>query len=1068
MRKHALWLAVGGVAAVLAGQVPAAPAEKEPPGEAALEVVVQVGHSSNIQWLGFTPDGRYLVSKDSSGTTLWDLATGRELRRYQTNCFGITPDGQQMVAAYYKIGFWDLVTGRKLREIGAEAFGSWAMSAAGRRIIGGSKTDARAATVWDAAEGRKLWDLPDHRGELRAVALSPDGRWAATGSGGDDPSGQSFGELYLWDLTGGQATRTLDGHKNLVWALAFSPDGRLLLSGSLDGSAILWDVETGRKIHTLVEKDRHPNHVAFSPDGRRAVLSSIDPTISVWNVDSGLKLRQFESKASDICKAAFSPDSRSLAGGLQNGTVLLWDVESGNLLRTFGGHVTGSRQAAFDPEGRRLAVATGDKSAVVWDLASGTIARVRKGHTDAVIAVAYSPDGQQVVTGSNDHTAIVWDAATGAKLHTLTDPDDHSVTIVRFRSDGRQILTVSHRILALWDASTGQSQHVIRVGEPGEKTLQTAVFSPDGRQIAGWTFPTNELILWDTATGQKLRTLATTAGPGSTLAFSPDGQQVVAGLWSEQGGRQTVTYDVATGRELRALPEAFIGLTPDGRQLITSGKDTTVFRDATTGQEVRQVRGCWHGTLRPDGRWIACCRADRGVELCDPATVATLANLITLDDARDWVVVSPAGLFDGSAGGREKISYRIGDGLNVVPVDRFFQDFFRPGLLASIYAGDRPAPQAKIGKSLPPSLKILGPAPGTLDKPQAAIEVEATDRGGGVAHLAIYLNGSRMLCPGESRKQGPVVRRTFEIPLVEGENRIEVRASSGDGSWECEPAAVVLRFEKPLDRPELYLTAVGVNRYAEGTMNLKFAAADARAIAEIFRQRAPKLYGAEHTHVVELLDQQATKPGILDALKTLASKAKAQDTVVVFLAGHGTMAGQRYYFIPHEFRGTADKLEDDIRRQGLAGDEIDDAVSRLAAVKRVVIYDTCQSGGAVGLSRTARNPFAFRKALEAMGRAQGSFIIAATAATADAQEVPDLGHGVLSYALLAGLGGVGGGPLRQQAARPSEGDVLTVRDWFAFAQDKVPTLTRLYFNEEQFVKFVGSGSDFPLLPLKKE
>ena len=40
---------------------------------------------------------------------------------------------------------------------------------------------------------------------------------------------------------------------------------------------------------------------------------------------------------------------------------------------------------------------------------------------------------------------------------------------------------------------------------------------------------------------------------------------------------------------------------------------------------------------------------------------------------------------DGSAGGRQKAMYRIGGGLNVVPVDRFFQDFYRPGLLAEVH-----------------------------------------------------------------------------------------------------------------------------------------------------------------------------------------------------------------------------------------------------------------------------------------------------------------------------------------------------------------------------------------------
>jgi hypothetical protein len=42
-----------------------------------------------------------------------------------------------------------------------------------------------------------------------------------------------------------------------------------------------------------------------------------------------------------------------------------------------------------------------------------------------------------------------------------------------------------------------------------------------------------------------------------------------------------------------------------------------------------------------------------------------------------------------------------------------------------------------------------------------------------------------------------------------------------------------------------------------------------------------------------------------------------------------------------------------------------------------------------------------------------------------------------------------------------------VREWFAFAQDQVPALTKVYFGQEQFVRFVASETNFPILPLEK-
>jgi hypothetical protein len=334
-----------------------------------------------------------------------------------------------------------------------------------------------------------------------------------------------------------------------------------------------------------------------------------------------------------------------------------------------------------------------------------------------------------------------------------------------------------------------------------------------------------------------------------------------------------------------------------------------------------------------------------------------------------------------------------------------------------------------------------------------------------VANLTLYQNGARVLAPGQSRAEGKTVHRTFTVALVEGRNHLRITASTADGSWESEPAELVLTYERPLAKSRLFLVSVGVNRYADANLNLKYAVRDAEAFAELFRRRGAGLY--EQVRITTLLDDQATRAGIHEVLKKVASQTRPQDTLVLFLAGHGTMVGQRYYFVPHELRRKADMLEDDIRHQAIPADELSDDLGTARALKRMLILDTCASGGALAVAMKGRSGFALRGAIERLSRTQGIFTIAAASASEEAQEARQLGHGVLSYALLAGLKAAEGGPLEGQFVRPSNPEgVVDVLEWFSFAAGQVPRLTERLYGAAQDVQTSAQGASFPVLPLE--
>ena len=81
-----LWLFLLAWAGVLPGSAGADDLSAPNPSAAEVEsdqprLVVQMGHSSSIELVTFTPDGRTLISQENDSTVkLWDVVTGREVR----------------------------------------------------------------------------------------------------------------------------------------------------------------------------------------------------------------------------------------------------------------------------------------------------------------------------------------------------------------------------------------------------------------------------------------------------------------------------------------------------------------------------------------------------------------------------------------------------------------------------------------------------------------------------------------------------------------------------------------------------------------------------------------------------------------------------------------------------------------------------------------------------------------------------------------------------------------------------------------------------------------------------
>lgn len=215
----------------------------------------------------------------------------------------------------------------------------------------------------------EVWDLtqPDppqhvvarhgHNQWIYAVALSPDNRWLATGSGGADIRVSSL--IYP-----GLPPIVLNGHTAAVRTLSFSDDGRWLASGSDDATARLWSMTDPTLPSTLLRgQDMPVGIVMFSPGTAprnlltMGTIAGDEPNARLWNVPDPLLdpvvLRS--PKPSLLLGMAVSPDGKWIATSNQeDDNLALWSTgdyrkPAANL------PIICSRSIAFSPDGRWLA-----------------------------------------------------------------------------------------------------------------------------------------------------------------------------------------------------------------------------------------------------------------------------------------------------------------------------------------------------------------------------------------------------------------------------------------------------------------------------------------------------------------------------------------------------------------------------------------------------------------------------------------------------------------------------------------------------------------------------------------
>jgi eukaryotic-like serine/threonine-protein kinase len=349
-------------------------------------------------------------------------------------------------------------------------------------------------------------------------AYSADGRRLAVWRGYEH-------RLNIIDLTTGQEEMEYNlGSINAQSVLCFLAGDSMLALGGLDHAVRLWHLAPPQ--NPVVIRAHSPKEawaVAFAPGGRTLASAGDDGCIRLWDVETGQAQGVLRGHDALVSCIAFAPDGRTLVGGSfdDKERLILWDLASRRPKFALRGHTGNVRGVAFSPDCRSVASAGDDATIMLWDTSDGRcVTRIPTG--SRLNCIAFSPVGRTLAAGERSGRITLVDLMT---LDSRTIDAVAPVESLTFSPDGSQIISGHDGgLIMIWDAATGNrirelSGHYVNVFD--------VATSPDGTTIASAGHD-RSVILWDPATGQQLLRLAECKAQVNAVAFSPDGQLLAA------------------------------------------------------------------------------------------------------------------------------------------------------------------------------------------------------------------------------------------------------------------------------------------------------------------------------------------------------------------------------------------------------------------------------------------------------------------------------------------------------------------------------------------------------------
>lgn len=1058
-------------------------------------------HSQAVLDLEFSPNDEAIVSVAwDSKVVLQEAKTGKliwikDFGEISPRSVAFSSDGKFVMVSTNRDHFFvlDALTGQeRLNEKKPFSSGVFRESMSPQNNVTLVRKGYGEFLIIDVASGKALFALsPD---KPRNFSFSYDSRFLIVGSS------KLLTEVF--DLDTGEKIHTLksdqenrcDGCGTLVKSMHTK---NLFISGSDENGFTVWNPKTGKNKQTIhVNKQTtgidigSVRHIEISYDDQYVLFQS-SRALVVYNLKSKSFIHSYESFSLDDFKVHFSPvSSAEILLPDEHFSLFVQNIFRKTKKVVFHGYLNRARKTGkkssysnwigastinylrrktslgISPDNKWVVKGGIDSTVFVIDFKTGQLKKKLQGHTKLVYLFEFSKDGKWLASAGEGREIIIWNTNTW-EIKSRLKGHVGSLYDLHFNSSCSELISTSwDGTIRIWDTSSLKMKAYY--GNEKNIASYTAAYLPGELYFIHGDI-NKKIKIVERNTGSTFKELVGHTGVLSGVDFDQETGDVFTCSWDGMVkgwslGSQMMKFSI------KPHNESVYSMKYDQKSkwLLTGGADNEIqIYDVSRQKVVARLKG--HNAqvtcikVSNDRKYILSSGIDGEIKVWSYDTFEELYGYNQINST-DWLVTNPSGYFDGSKNALQLINYV--KGLKVVPISSLFNKYYTPNLSKRIMNGEvfvsstdnfsreiNAIPEIKVSWSKKDNFLVVTDSAIHSKANKVFVDFSVFSNSQAQHLVRVYRNG-KLIHNVFVSKSSNLKETQFPIRLKDGVNDLSFVAINENKTISASKHLIV-HYDGLKGKTDLYVLALGLNKYQNPEYDLNFAIDDAEAFSKRLIKGSDTLFNKTYSYVLK----NAVKEDISSAIDEIAKVIGPEDVFVFFYAGHGVM---RYEADSSEFflvlknvtsmHGDYVALVD----KGFSAHDLMNVSKVISAEKQLYVLDACNSGGV--LQTMAYRGAEKEKALAQLAHSTGTFYLTASQDIQYANEAWKLKHGVFTYCLLEVLSG--------EDEATAQDFKITVSELKSYVESRVPVVSKENQGLTQYPTSFGFGQDFPLIILK--